>query len=543
MNYFKYVLKAPTSIRPAIFVTLLCLFVLLCFFVLSGQKTDLNSPSSEDLPQVPEAQSRGMQPELAVEPAEQEEAPEPAFNYPVGAVEGELVVHFKDRQAYLDYLQRLRDAGLEPLGQLDALLALRLSEASLRRVRLQGDLDRISFSYPVFSPPPPSALSPLQLGGLQPFDTVAAMIAGEWSNADGSGVRVAILDSGFQAHSDFSDSQMTSLDFTGTGVDGLGSGHGTSVASIIGGRLGIAPGAELLPIRVLDEQGQGNSYDLARAIIAAVDEGADIINMSLGLYQDVPVLHEAILYAGERDVLMVAAAGNDGYGQIAYPAAYSQVLSVTAVDARGQQARFPNQSDTIDFAAPGFEVVAAAEDGAYVRFSGTSAAAPFVTATLAVLISEFASNGGDLSVDVLKGYLNDAGAPGVDPVYGAGTIDWQRLSERNTPGVYDLAVADLYLPADSQAGTTLPIEVLVQNRGTSRTLESQLEVQIIGVSVPQRFTIGALAPGEVTSRKVYTQVPASRNGESLNLVARIMPAANDVRPENDAKAVRFKALE
>ena len=66
---------------------------------------------------------------------------------------------------------------------------------------------------------------------------------------------------------------MTSLDFTGAGIDGLGSGHGTSVTSIIGGRLGIAPGAELLAIRVLDEQGQGNSYDLARAIIAAVPLG------------------------------------------------------------------------------------------------------------------------------------------------------------------------------------------------------------------------------------------------------------------------------
>src|SRR5690606_921845 len=159
------------------------------------------------------------------------------------------------------------------------------------------------------------------------------------------------------------------------------------------------------------------------------DRGAAIINMSLGLYADADVVREAVHYAHDKGVVMVAAAGNDAFTQLAYPAAYPEVLAVTAVDAAGRQALFPNQSTTIDFAAPGVGLLAAAVDDRVESFSGTSAAAPVVTGTLAALISEDPSWTPIQAVAVLQRYLNDAGAAGIDPVYGAGVLDWDRLRE------------------------------------------------------------------------------------------------------------------
>jgi subtilisin family serine protease len=294
---------------------------------------------------------------------------------------------------------------------------------------------------------------------------------------------------------------------------------------------------------VLDDEGSGSSYDVAKGIVQAVDHGVQIINMSLGLYQDSPLLRQAVKYADDRGVIMVAAAGNDAYDRMSYPAAYSQVLAVTAVDALGQHALFPNQSKEIDFAAPGVGVLTAKEDKGTTLFSGTSAAAPFVSGTLASLMSGATALPPKQALETLKRYLNDRGAPRTDPVYGAGLVDWDRLRERATPNLLDVALADIYLQPDAQPGTTMPIEVTVQNRGTNWFSDAQLEV-FIAEAAPVSFVLGSLGPGQTTTRTVFTQIPLLNSDETFSLVARVMPEKleDDVRLNNNLKAVSFRPV-
>ncbi len=467
---------------------------------------------------------------------------ETGLSYPAGALKGELVVHFDSQSEYRRYLAALRQAGVDVLGQIDELMAVRIPESALRKVNFGAYRARGSSSYRVERPAPPVDVDPQALASLRAYGTTAREITtGGPGAGDGSGLIVGILDSGIQAHPQFDDVYIVHIDLAGGGVAGPGAAHGTSVASIITGTEGIAPQAELFVVRVLDDKGLGNSYHVAEGIVQAVDLGVKVINMSLGLYQDTPLLRQAVRYADDRGVILVAAAGNDGFNRMPYPAAYEQVLAVTAVDAQGRQAVFPNQSHEIDFAAPGVGVRAAKEDEGTMLFSGTSAAAPFVSGTLAALMTGEEALSPREAVKLMERMLNDAGAPGPDPVYGAGIVDWVRLRERAQPGILDIALAGIHLDPETKPGTTMPIEVTVQNRGTKWFNRADLEV-LIGEADPVRFTIGTLGPGQTTTRKVYTQIPSLDSDAALSLAARVLPEDlnEDVRLENNLKSVQFR---
>ena len=465
------------------------------------------------------------------------------LSYPSKAIIGELVVHFDNHKDYFATLKALTHAGIAPLGQIDELLALRIPESALLQTNFGQFGARASYSYRIERPLPPVEIDPAMLASLRAYGLSARAITGGFIAGQGEGVLVAILDSGIQAHPQFDEVYIVPLDLAGSGVAGPGAAHGTSVASIISGSEGIAPAAELFVVRVLDDEGSGSTYDVAKGIVQAVDRGVQIINLSLGLYQDSPLLRQAVKYADDRGVIMVAAAGNDGYKRMPYPAAYSQVLAVTAVDALGQHALFPNQSKEIDFAAPGVGVLTAKEDKGTTLFSGTSAAAPFVSGTLASLMSGAAALPPKQALATLKRYLNDRGAPSADPVYGAGLVDWDRLRERATPNILDLALADIYLQPDAQPGTTMPIEVTVQNRGTKWFSHAQLEV-FIAEAEPVSFVLGSLGPGQTTTRKVFTQIPSLDSDETFSLAARVMPEKleDDVRLNNNLKVVSFRPV-
>lgn len=463
------------------------------------------------------------------------------FNFPKDAIEGELVVHFNERRDFLAYLKALAEAGIPPLGQIDELLVIRVSEAVYKRFDFSQYGASASFCYRVERPLPPFETSPSSLNHLVAYGKSALLVTGGSFAGSGEGVLVGILDSGIMAHPQFEDVYTAHINLVGGNMAGLGAAHGNSVASIITGSEGIASDAELLVVRVLNDEGLGNSYHVSEGIVQAANLGVQIINMSLGLYQDSPLLRQAVAYAHERGILMVAAAGNEGYESLPYPAAYSEVLSVTAVDGVSQHALFPNKSYSIDFAAPGVGILTAMEDEGTVLFSGTSAAAPFVSGTLAALISGDRALPPKQAVQLLKRTLNDQGAPGKDSVYGSGLIDWNRLRERYTTDLLDVALADIYLSSNALPGTTMPIEVTVQNRGTRWFNSAQLEV-FIGENEPSRFTLGALSPGQITTRKVFSPIPLFNDGETLKIEARVLPKElkEDIRFENNVKSINFR---
>lgn len=497
-------------------------------------KVDRSTPGAQEHPVTKEVIFDF--PEMRSEPADAT-----APDFPKGAISGEYVIHFRNRKDYLAYIAALMAAGHKPMSQIDELLAVRIPEEALLSVDFGKYGARASYSYGVQRPLPPADIDPTALASLRAYGASARAIVDDAPHGDGSGVVVAILDSGIKAHPQFDDVYIVHIDLAGGGVAGPGAAHGTSVASIIAGKEGIAPKAELFVVRVLDDEGLGNSYHVAEGIVQAVDLGVKVINLSLGVYQDSLLLRQAVDYAEERGVILVAAAGNDGYDRMPYPAAYERVLAVTAVDAEGNQAVFPNQSGDIDFAAPGIGIRTAKEDEGTILFSGTSAAAPFVSGTLASFMSGEEALSPDDAVELLQRYLNDEGAPGQDPLYGAGVLDWNRLRERAVPGILDIAVAGIHLAPDAQPGTNMPVEVTIQNRGTKWFNQAQLEV-LINEAEPVSFSIGTLGPGQTTTRRVYAQLPSSDSEEVLNLAARVLPEDlnDDVRLQNNFKAIQYR---
>jgi subtilisin family serine protease len=164
-------------------------------------------------------------------------------------------------------------------------------------------------------------------------------------------------------------------------------GHGTHVAGIV--RLA-APSATLIAIKVLNDDGWGRAWGIARGIKEAIeDKDADVINLSLGFGIESPVVHDAIRDAASHNVVVVAAAGNHSSDVPEYPAAWDEVISVTAVDRYDHLAEFANWHPTVDLSAPGVDIVSSipdqAEIGSYAMASGGSMATAWVSSAAALV--------------------------------------------------------------------------------------------------------------------------------------------------------------
>lgn len=210
-------------------------------------------------------------------------------------------------------------------------------------------------------------------------------------------------------------------------------GHGTHVAGIAAaaanngiGIAGIAWNAHIMPIKVLDQYGNGWYSDIAAGISYAADNGACIINLSLGGTADSQTLRAAVDYARQRGALVIAATGNT-HSAVLYPAAYEPVLAVAATDSNDRVADFSNHGAQVDVAAPGVDIYSTWPwVSGYFTKSGTSMAAPYVSGAAALIWSYAPS----LSADAVAGYLTrtavDIGEPGWDEYSGWGRLDVYR---------------------------------------------------------------------------------------------------------------------
>jgi len=250
---------------------------------------------------------------------------------------------------------------------------------------------------------------------------------------DPTGPVVAVIDTGIdETHSWFTGRLLQGAVFhnDGAGLADL-NGHGTHVAGIIARE---NPAARILPIRALDRYGLGDDYNLARAVTWAVDNGAAVINMSLGApWQLGDAYLAALRYAEERQVVVVAASGNDGpNGGTHYPAAYPEVLAVTAIGADATEPEFAQRGEHIDIAAPGVSVLSAVPGGTG-RMSGTSMAAPMVSAVVSALRALHPDwTAADLR-DHITATAEDIGRPGRDNIFGAGALNSTRAKTLDGP--------------------------------------------------------------------------------------------------------------
>ncbi len=168
---------------------------------------------------------------------------------------------------------------------------------------------------------------------------------------------------------------------------GACSGHGTFVAGIL--RL-VAPEATIISYRVLDTTGEGDGYNIAAAVVQAVNDSCCAINLSLGMVGDNDALDDALQFAKENDVMVVAAAGNDSSGNnliFPFPASRTNSIAVAALDSMNLKADFSNYGEKVDICAPGTGIYAPCTDNLYGWWDGTSFATPFISGLVALMHS------------------------------------------------------------------------------------------------------------------------------------------------------------
>lgn len=218
-----------------------------------------------------------------------------------------------------------------------------------------------------------------------------------WNLTKGEGVTVAVIDSGCDlTHIDLENNLVTGKNFVEPDLppeDALE--HGTHVSGIIAanddhqGMVGIAPKAKIMPLKVLNSLGMGSVDNIAKAIVYAVDNKADIITMSLGARNPVPKVKEAIEYANSKSVTCFVAAGNAGSTkQLLYPAAYTECISIGAIDENCMRADFSCTGPNLDFVAPGVKIYSTVPKNSYAYLSGTSMAAPFAVGVASLVLAQ-----------------------------------------------------------------------------------------------------------------------------------------------------------
>ena len=457
-----------------------------------------------------------------------------------GALEGQRVIVFNDRAALERFLARMGD-GLRLLGRLDALNALRIGFSDYDDLAslLDGE-ELLSMIFPVVTPPLPD-------GSVQPGATPLGAGLLDWlgitgdNSSWGRGVKIAILDTGIASHQAFQ-SLIRSINLVGMPANASDlNGHGTAVASLIigNGNLtpGVAPGAEIISVRVANDLGRSDSFLLAQGIIAAVDAGARLINISMGSLGQSALLDNAITYARERGAMIFAAAGNNGIDQVYYPAASDGVIAVGAVDARGNHLDFSNTGSQLAVSAPGYGVNAAWPGDEAAMVTGTSFSTPIVVGVVAAAMTQAGS--GNLTPwqawQLVSSNLNDAGAAGQDPQYGAGMPDLGRVFQAGTPGIHDAALASQrILPPDS-GNPYGRVEVLIQNRGTETLVNTSVQVNAGGVASTHNIT--TLPANAVTTISVPITRPPGSGNSSLDINSRVSLTGGivDAMPSNDLR--------
>lgn len=429
---------------------------------------------------------------------------------------GEKLVRFSSADAFRKFLTMAPPGSV--LGQIDAINTARVRTGSWLENALAQSGGTPSANFYVRVPEVPLDVREKGDTWYQPVGKKAMDLIGaeEVTDTWGRGVKVALMDTPLEGVDQ---------------VEGETAGHGTAMRSLIQGLAGpargAAPGAELMAFPVLDQDGKGHSFGLAEAILRATSQGARVINMSLGSEGDSPVVRDAVAYALARNVVLVAAAGNEAANRVSYPAAYDGVIAVASVDATGKHLYFSNRGKSVDVAAPGFAVVAAWPGGKNVEVTGTSASTALVSGALAALLSHEPNLSGKQAAELLVQFADASGLPGAAEEIGGGVANLQRVLNRNQRGLIDVAVGGVILKEEGSLGR---IVVGVQNRGTETVNSPSLE--ITAGEERRKFYFGSLAPGRTATETMTLDLTRARKDGGMAAGAAVS-ARGDQRSGND----------
>ncbi|MEZ0396579.1 MAG: S8 family serine peptidase, partial [Anaerolineales bacterium] len=265
-----------------------------------------------------------------------------------------------------------------------------------------------------------------------------------WDYETGSSaVVIAIVDTGIDlGHPDLSAKLVAGRNILNPALPpNDDNGHGTHVAGIAAassdnglGVAGVSWGARLMPVKVLNSGGSGTFANLAAGIVWATDNGAHVINLSVGSVNPSSLVENAIAYAHAADVVIVAAAGNTWGGGVLYPARYDHVIAVSATGPGNALAPFSAIGPQIDLAAPGDDIFSTSPGGVYLYRDGTSQAAAYVAGLAAILRGMPGCGSADNIEWLMESTALDLGPAGPDDQFGAGLIQM------------DAAILSLYQP-------------------------------------------------------------------------------------------------
>ncbi len=497
-----------------------------------------------ETPEPVEANPISITPRIAV-PDLPKSASMPAV--PSGASRTERSLSFKDQDALESFLKRA-GSSVSVLGRIDALnsLRVRISDYGAYLAALGDDTEE-GYVFPVNIPS-------VENGSVQPGAVplgnklLAWLGINEDNSSWGSGVKVAVLDSGVTGSFTFgSATQEIVLVPYPADVSEL-NGHGTAVASTIKGSHamapGVAPGVDLLSVRISDDAGKSDSFLLADGIVKAVDAGAELINISMGGFGDSQIVRNAVNYAASKGSLVIAAVGNNGIDQVYYPAAMDSVIGVGAVDAMGSHLDFSNSGSEVSIAAPGYQINAAWTNNQVTQVSGTSFSAPIVTGSIAAVMTQAGSSKltPKQAWDLMQNYLNDGGSAGVDTQLGAGMPDLGRILNRNTPGYHDAAIASMSLLLPDTGNPYGKVEILVQNRGNESLINTAVTVN--SPTGESRVNLTSMQPGGVQSIQVpVTQALIGGAGTFyLRTSVQVASGITDDKPQNNQRDVTYVPL-
>jgi hypothetical protein len=450
----------------------------------------------------------------------------------------EVILRLPTQESYLTFLDRAAQQGVGISDGVGRLRAMRVKQQTpddkARLAQALADYEVSINRGIVLQPSSPKADGGIQRKEALAFDDQLLPwlgVAGDNSRW-GSGVKVAVLDSGIVPHPGLPPISQSVAVFPFPENLSTTYFHGTAVASMIAGTSsmarGIAPGVDLISIRVINDARESDVLSISTGLLAALDCGAEIINISLGCPEDLPILRDAVRLVIDAGILVVASSGNEGRSDARFPAAYDGVIAVGAIEAGAERMAFSNLGSGLGLTAPGYGVNAAAPGGRYISFGGTSASAPIVCGAIAATMSDGSGRRIPASeaARIVLAHADDEGHPGPDAEYGSGVLNMDRIMNRKIRGRYDAAITcQRLLPGGEQ------IEVTVQNRGTEILVNTLLEITTPAGTTKINAT--TIAPGAIQSFTVPFRQGVSGTSHIIRSKVTLGGSSPDLTPENN----------
>ena len=343
-----------------------------------------------------------------------------------------------------------------------------------------------------------------------------------WSLSTGGTGVVAVLDTGVQFdHPDLAGRLLSGYDFVNDDADATDdNGHGTWVSGIIAanpndgyGMAGISWTDKILPVKIMNREGTGSTSDLTSGIVWAANNGATVINMSVGGFPYSQYVQDAVNYAWSKGIVLVGAAGNNRREETFYPASLDNVVSVSATQENDEFTNWSSYGSKVDLSAPGATVLTtncytctyAAHDtwGSHVRISGTSFATPNVAGVVALIRGRYPTESPSQIVNRLMASLDDQGYPGWDNRYGHGRANAARAVGGGVAAPRT-STGDGVEP-NNTLGAAYPIPI---GSTTWPSLHPAGDVDVFAVDVPREGRLDVRVSGVVdTSRPTKSRLP------------------------------------